>query len=113
MNKVKILGGGLSRTAFLAALTLIGSAANSQLAPTYQFTYNDAITGDNAYMSSGSRYWDIDAGADSYQNDFYERPTVQSYMTRGGRYSAEEYFEYIDIVQAKNGVGQPVPVRLH
>lgn len=87
---------------FTIALTVL-SAAEAQLTPVYFNKYRDAVTGDNAFNHGGFRYWDVDAGADRYQNDFYERPTVQTYADRGGRYAAEEYFEYLDITEANLG----------
>ena len=86
------------------------------ITPVYTATFGDAITGDapNPYLrSDGKRRWTIDPGADSYQNEFYERPTTQTYQvntaTPAGGVSAEEifaateYFENLDIVQAQAG----------
>lgn len=80
-----------------------GALASAQINPIYFSTFNDAVTGDNAFMSGGNRYYDVDAGADQYQHDFYERPTVQTFQNVGGKYAAEEYFGFLDIVQAKVG----------
>jgi hypothetical protein len=84
--------------------------------------YQDAITGNNQFQSSdGKHYWFVDPGADSYANDFYERPTVQTYQTKtattlvpnysgdvvqGTSYyaaggSSPSYFEYLDIVTGR------------
>jgi len=74
--------------------------------PVYTKTFSsEGITGDNAFFDAGLRYWTIDAGADSYQNEFYERPTVQTYtyFPAGGQYAANEYYENVDIVEAKVG----------
>lgn len=78
--------------------------------PVYFVNFSDAITGDNAFFASdGNRYWTVDPGADSYQNDFYERPTVQtlvggpSYFAIDGTFATYEYFEYLDIVSAQAG----------
>lgn len=86
-----------------AAVSILGSAIAQPPSPVYYNTFSDAVTGDNAFMFQGSRYWDVDPGSDSYQNDYYERPTIQGYQNRGGRYSTHEYFEYLDIVEAKFG----------
>lgn len=73
------------------------------ITPSYSIFLEDAVTGDNAFMHQGLRYWDVDSGADFYGQDYYERPTVQTYVDRGGRYAANEYFEYLDITHAKVG----------
>lgn len=87
----------------IACLSTLNAAA-VPVNPTYSYDFYDAVTGDNAfYDTSGDRYWDVDPGADSYQNDYYERPTVQTYQTVLGKYAAEEYFEYLDIVKARMG----------
>jgi hypothetical protein len=72
--------------------------------PVYFVTFGDAVTGDNEYLGTdGKRRWDVDAGADQYQNEVYERPTIQSYDTNSGRFSAQEYFQNLDIVEARVG----------
>lgn len=71
--------------------------------PTYSWTWNDAVTGDNQYTHNGKHYWNVDAGADVYQQDVYERPTVQTYQMIGGKYAASEYFGYLDITKASLG----------
>lgn len=79
------------------------------VAPLYTTTVTDAVTDDNAFMAAdGRRYWTIDPGADSYQNDVYERPTAQTYQVRlladgSERFAAAEYFQNLDIVQARAG----------
>lgn len=80
-----------------------GTTLAASLSPVYTTVFKDAVTGDNAFMHGGKRYWTIDSGADSYQNDFYERPTIQKYETINGKFATQEYFEYLDIVQAKAG----------
>lgn len=79
------------------------SIASAQLLPNYFNTYHDAVTGNNAFWHQGSRYWFVTPGSDSYQNDFYERPTAQTYKVNNGIFSAEEYLEYIDITTAHVG----------
>jgi hypothetical protein len=74
--------------------------------PVYTTTFGDAVTGDNAFVATdGFRRWDIDPGADSYQNDVYERPTAQTYTDVEGVYATDkvEYYENLDIVQARAG----------
>lgn len=78
--------------------------------PVYTVNFSDAVTGDNAFIASdGNRYWTVDPGADSYQNDFYERPTVQTFVNSpshsviDGTFATYEYFEYLDIVSAQAG----------
>ena len=102
-----------------------GSALAIPSTPVYTMTWGDAITGDNEFTNSGNHYWYINTGADSYQNDFYERPTVQTfegdppasivaqgaigsdvvvgqaYVATG--FSDPTYFGYIDIVKGKFG----------
>jgi hypothetical protein len=93
----------LDRVVLVAALAAAASAEFTQSTPRYSNTYKDAVTGDNSFSSGGSRYWDVDAGADSYQNDLYERATSQTYQKLGSRYGSGEYFEYLDITEARLG----------
>ena len=73
--------------------------------PVYQSTFSDCTTGDNSFIGGdGNRYWTVDAGCDTYQIDTYERPTVSEYRIRSGRFASNEYFEYLDIVEASTGV---------
>jgi hypothetical protein len=85
------------------SLLAIPTSASADIIPTYSVFLEDAVTGDNAFMHQGLRYWDVDPGSDRYGHDFYERPTVQTYVDRGGRFAANEYFEYLDITHAKVG----------
>jgi hypothetical protein len=77
--------------------------------PSYSVTFDDAVTGDNAFTAAdGNQYWTVDAGADDYQNDVYERPTAQTYQVRRladgeERFAAAEYLENLDIVRARAG----------
>lgn len=87
----------------LTSLAAISAAVAQPAQPVFQWHYSDAITGDNSFNSGGKRNWDVDAGADRYQNDVYERPTIQTYGNKGGRYGTEEYFGYLDIVRAQAG----------
>lgn len=94
-----------STGAALAALIACGQAtALAQPGtPVYSTHITDATTGDNAFIAGGFRYWTVDAGADSYQNDFYERPCAQGFQFIGTRYAINEYFAYIDIERASFG----------
>jgi hypothetical protein len=99
--------------------TMVESAPTS---PSYSVHVNDAITGDNQFTSGGLHYWYVNTGADSYPNDVYERPTVQTYTQQtigtmvgsdteysvgasvpaaGG--SSPTYYGYIDIVKGHYG----------
>jgi hypothetical protein len=61
-------------------------------APLYTATFADALTADNAITGQdGKRYWTVDDGADSYQNDFYERPTAQTYQVHSAPGGAEHF----------------------
>jgi hypothetical protein len=92
-------------TLVLASALLAASGAAAQPgAPVYQSTWNDAVTGNNAFWAPEGRFWDVDKGADRYQIDTYERPMTQEFKTVKGRYAAKEYFEYLDITQAKVGI---------
>jgi hypothetical protein len=77
--------------------------------PTYSTTFTDAVTADNAVAGTGGRtFWTIDAGADQYQTDTYERPTAQTFQVRraadGSRvFAAEEYYANLDIAQGRAG----------
>ena len=80
------------------------------ITPVYFVNFSDAVTGDNAFFASdGNRYWTVDPGADSYQNDVYERPTVQTFVDAPSFamvneiFATYEYFEYLDIVSARAG----------
>jgi hypothetical protein len=80
------------------------SAAALPIDPVYFIVVDDAVTGDNEFQGSdGKRRWDVDPGADVYQGEIYERPTIQSYKEVDGRYSTEEYFQNLDITQGKVG----------
>lgn len=100
----------LGLTGVVGGLFLSSAASAAVIAPTYSFTFGDAVTGDNAFTATndGKRYHDVDPGADVYQNDVYERPTVQTYQLRSDgsppdRYAASYYYGNLDIVQAKYG----------
>jgi hypothetical protein len=88
----------------LVALAGCAALAHAQpLTPVYQYTFNDAVTGDNNFQFGGFRYYTVDGGADSYQNDIYERPIAQGFNLIGTNYASEEYHSYTDIVQARLG----------
>lgn len=79
------------------------AAAQPTAAPIYSTTVADAVTGANQFSAGGFRYWTVTAGADSYQNDVYERPTAQGFQPVAGRYAVNEYLAYIDIESASFG----------
>ena len=91
--------GGCILAAFLSVPCLA-----APISPTYLFLFADATTGDRSFVASdGKRYYTIAPGADSYGEDFYERPTAQNFQTIDGQFAASEYFGYLDIVQAQAG----------
>lgn len=84
-------------------------AAGPIVTPVYSRTYTDCTTFQNQQPNNeGKQRWTISAGCDSYQNEFYERPTTQTYevnQTGGGEiFAAKEYFQNLDIVRAMAGV---------
>ena len=100
----------------VGVLGVTSVAAADPTAPAYTSTYNDCVTGPggapptgNPHVnSSGNLRWTIAPGCDSYQNEFYERPTTQTYEVNntgtGEIFAAKEYFENLDIVLARAGV---------
>jgi hypothetical protein len=89
--------------ALLALTVAAGAACAMPTTPVYTQTFADAVTGDNSFISGGFRFYTVDAGADSYQNDIYERPFVQAFNVIGTAYAVEEYHSYVDIEQARIG----------
>lgn len=87
----------------IALCAAAGSAFAQPANPVYTRTFTDAVTGDNNFQFGGFRFFDVDAGADSYSNDLYERPTAGGFELQGLRYAAEEYLGYLDLVEAKWG----------
>jgi hypothetical protein len=77
--------------------------------PVYTATFADAVTIDNEFTGAdGKHYWTIDSGADQYQNDTYERPTVQTFKVvpaAGGAqfFATGEYYANLDIVEGRAG----------
>ncbi len=114
---------------FTVSISVSVQAVSSTLTPQYSTTCYDAITGDNQFIwddgGTDRHAWFINTGADSYPNDYYERPTTQTYddltvktivgdddeLLNGGigaSYSAANtseptYFGYLDIVKGKFG----------
>src|SRR5262245_28751880 len=78
-------------------------AADAPARPVYSATFEDAVTGKNEFVADGKHYWTVDPGADSYQHDVYERPTARPYATVMGKFAADEYYAYLDIVRARVG----------
>ncbi len=103
------------------AVFLLHELATS--APIYSFSFGDAVTGDNQFTTSdGTHHWFVNTGADSYANDFYERPTIQNYenhtadgvigsdseLVGGNTYyatdpSSPSYYGSLDIVEGRFG----------
>jgi len=99
----------VSPRAILAlSILTVGTAASLRAAPNvpvYTNTFGDAVTGDNQFRGSdGKLHYDVDAGADKYQFEMYERPTTQTFSYVDGRYATTgDYWGNLDIVQAKSG----------
>jgi hypothetical protein len=102
----------------ILAIAPVSSA--DPVSPVYTQTYFDCVTGPggapptgNAHLNTaGDLRWTIAPGCDSYQNEFYERPTTQTYqvnteaVTGNEIFAAAEYFENLDIVLARAGVDE-------
>ena len=107
---------------FVLVISISVTARAAPTTPTYIVKFNDAVTGDNEFKSVNTHYWFVNTGADSYQNDVYERPTIQNYekvtatekvgsdseLMVGNSYSATgssdpTYFGYLDIVKGYAG----------
>ena len=85
-------------------IVLLGVQSSiAAISPVWHANYDDARTDDNQYSSGGNQYWSIDAGADSYQNESYERPTTQTFTTTSGGHGASQYFANLDITSAQAG----------
>jgi hypothetical protein len=95
----------LQPTLSTAALTLFAGLAMAQpsSAPVYTNEYTDFVTGDNNFNFGGFRFYTVDATADSYQNDVYERPIAQAFNLINGSYASEEYHSYVDVTGARFG----------
>lgn len=101
MNRVFGLNVACGAT-MLAAMAGIVTAQPTT--PVYSAVYHDCVTADNRFRGDdGKWFWDVDPGCDVYQADVYERPMTQEFIYTRGRYGAKEYYEYLDIVQAKAG----------
>jgi len=89
----------------LAALHAVATAqGGAPTTPVYTTTYSDAVTGDNEIVEpGGARGWAVDAGADSYQNDVYERPMTQTFDLGPNGFQARQYYQNLDIVSARAG----------
>jgi hypothetical protein len=78
------------------------------VAPVYTATFTDARTDDNELVVQGKHFWTVDAGADNYQTDQYQRPTAQSYKVRtvngDQHFATPEYLANLDIVEGRAGV---------
>lgn len=86
------------------AMAMAGITNAQPTTPVYSASFQDCVTADNRFRGSdGKWFWDVDPGCDIYQHDVYERPMTQEFIFTRGRFGAKEYFEYLDIVQAKAG----------
>jgi hypothetical protein len=84
--------------------TLLTGQSHAQGVPSFSYSFDDAITGDNEFFSGGYRRWDVDPGSDKYAEDVYERPMNQSFGYNDGRYSTNsDYFGNLDIVRGEYG----------
>jgi hypothetical protein len=95
-----------SKQFFRICALIIWVASISQAAPVdpvFNVTFTDARTDDNQFQSGGKQYWSVDASADSYQNEYYERPTYQTYTNTSAGYGASQYFANLDIATARAG----------
>lgn len=99
----------LTAGVFLVGLAVPRDGLANPQTPVYTAAFPDARTDDNGFLAGdGKRYFDVDPDADDYQNDTYERPTVQTYEVRalpggGERFGAGEYFGHLDIEEARAG----------
>jgi hypothetical protein len=96
---------GIGRMAAVMALcTTAGLAVALPPAPVYTRTVTDAVTGGNSYVAlDGKTRWTVTPGADNYFVEIYERPMASGFEFIGARFGSEEYFEFVDIAQAKIG----------
>ena len=100
--KLRLVQGARPARRRAPALRLpLGAAhAAAVIAPVYGPAVGDCTTNQNR---TGNR-WSITAGCDSYQNEYYERPTTQTYTEISpGRFGADEYHETLDIRRARVG----------
>ncbi|MDX2147106.1 MAG: hypothetical protein SFZ23_06245 [Planctomycetota bacterium] len=96
----------LARTLAPAALVFACGAAVAQPlgTPVYSITTPDANTGANVFLGSDLKNrWSVTAGSDNYFVELYERPTASGFTRIDGRFAAEEYYEYLDITEARFG----------
>ncbi len=76
------------------------------VAPDFTFEWGDAVTGGNSFTEGGKTHWYVDAGADQYAIDQWERPTNQTYKfwSGAGLYGTDgDYFANLDIVRGLSG----------
>ena len=66
-------------------------------------TINDSRTGD---FFVGSKGWKIEAGADNYDYETYERPTSQDFNAAGGVPHFKKYHEALDIISGKFAIDE-------
>ena len=98
----------MKKTIQLMAIVLFvtGTIHAAPTDPTFFISFTDARTDDNQFVGDGGKQrWDIDPGADSYQNEYYERPTIQGFNVDSttGKYATSQYFANLDITTARAG----------
>jgi hypothetical protein len=93
--------------AMLVAVAGLASVACGQVAPgepVWVRSGEDSVTAGGSYRNVANQLrWGVEAGADQYAWERYERPVAQEFLFEGGRYGAKEYYEYVDIERASYG----------
>lgn len=110
----------------VAAMTFAISARAeaASINPVYINTFEDATTFQNRFTGTdGKWHWTIDPGADSFPDDFYERPVMAGFRPYVDQASGQtkfatddDYFGYLDITAARAGFDQQylyVAIDLH
>lgn len=93
-------------TFILGVMTSLSTLIPAQtITPVYTATFKDATTGDNEFIWGGKNRWTVDPGADNYNEDYYERPTNQTYIdTPSGVATDSDYFGNLDIKFGYTGI---------
>ncbi|MEX0745520.1 MAG: hypothetical protein WD118_07945 [Phycisphaeraceae bacterium] len=91
----------------LAVTVAIGPvvATAGPVDPVYTTTFHDATTYQNRFTGSdGKWHWTIDADADRFPDDVYERPVMDGFRNYDGQFATDDdYFGYLDITEAHAG----------
>jgi hypothetical protein len=84
-----------------SVVTSVTTPSSPVVAPVYNQSYADAVTGTNSFQSGGLWRWRVTPGADVHANDVYERPTAQSYEQYPEGYATKdvEYYGNLDITE--------------